>query len=63
MSCAEMAELIEMMLCLWTRVGPVSHVFGGGQDPPGEEAVLRAPHAMVISSKFLLEIGTHLPFL
>ena len=34
-----MAELIEMSLGLWTRVGPRNHVFNGGADPPWEGAI------------------------
>ena len=37
MSCAKMAEPIEMLFGLWTRVGRRKHVLHGGTlAPPGE---------------------------
>ena len=30
MSCAETAELIDLLFGLWTRVGPRNHVLDGG---------------------------------
>jgi len=38
---AKMAEPIEMLFGLRTRVGPVNHVLDGGPDPPWEGAILR----------------------
>ena len=32
---AKTAEPIELPIGLWTRVGPINHVFGWGPDPPG----------------------------
>jgi len=32
LSCAKMAEAIEMPFALWTRVSPSKHVFHGGAD-------------------------------
>ena len=37
MSCAKMAELIEMPFGLWTRVGPRKHVLGGMHNAPSGE--------------------------
>jgi len=34
--CAKMAELIEMLFGLWTRMGPRNHVLDGGPDFPME---------------------------
>ena len=33
-SCAELAELIDVSFGVWTRVGSRNHVLGGGLDPP-----------------------------
>jgi len=43
-SCAKMAEPIEISFGLWTRVGPRNHVLDVGTDPPSEEAIFRGKH-------------------
>jgi len=39
-SCAKMAELIEMPFWMKTRVGPRNLILNGGADPQGEGAIL-----------------------
>jgi len=36
-----MAELMEMLFGMWTRVVPGNHVLDGDPDPPQEGAILR----------------------
>jgi len=40
-SCAKMAEPMEMPFGLWTRVSPRKHVVDGCPDPPYEAAIFR----------------------
>jgi len=40
-SCAKMAELIELPFGTWTQVGPRNHVLDGGSALPSEATILR----------------------
>jgi len=48
MSCAKMAEPIEVPFGMWTRVGPTKHVLDGGPDPPYEGTILRGKGQSIV---------------
>jgi len=41
MNRAKVAELIVMLIAMWSQVGPRNNVLDGGPDPPCKEAILR----------------------